>query len=238
MNATVVIVVIDRQQQRIFVAADSKVVSLVSQIVTQTCKIGGSPNCIFAIVGNASVEGFYDGPAMARDVCNGSEELSEKAKAFVNIAHPRVFAALTYFKTKLPNIFQTMYGKDAFVAFFAGRQNGQFQLFAYTVFVSNEGDISDRLVPQDESAPVVPLFLGGRNREILKNVKAHPITDATDFLKQIRKWLQLELIADPLQIGKPMSILEIRHPTLARDPDAISSQWIERGACNDADIGK
>jgi len=175
---------------------------------------------------------------MARDACDGSEELSEKAKAFVNIAHPRVFAALEFFKSKLPAIFQSQYGIDAFVAFFAGRQNGQFQLFAYTVHVSNDGDISDRLVPQDESEPVVPLFLGGRNREILKNLKAHPITDKTDHLQQIRQWLQLELIADPLQIGKPVSILEIRHPTLARDPDAISSQWIERGACNDADIGK
>jgi len=241
---TLVVGVIDDNHHRVLIAADSKVVwneGTSRSFITHRCKIGGRANCLFLTAGFAQLERVFDSMAMAKQACGTpSASLKDKVKIFYTTLNPGIAAGLHYIETTAPEAYRKEYvGKEVFNTLFVGMQNKQLQFYVYSIQLGEDGNTaSPRLVWANANQSEVPMYLAGTNAEVIEYRRRHPVSKTTDFVKEIKKWFAVEIAAHPELVGPPISLLEIRHDESAGSPDAITSRWLERGACSDADIGR
>jgi hypothetical protein len=241
-SATTLIVIIDKPNNTIILAADSKETpagpAVPSEQRPPVCKIAVGPNCGFGLAGR--VRGAfvkYDLPETASEACESDLSISQIAETFASNARGPLEKEFSLLKKYSPAEFaQLIKEKGDFAgAVFAGMEDGQVNAFARGFRISETGSLE----PDDRDTTQLPdaQITMGQSEKISDYHTAHPkwyqeaISDG-GLAKLAEYMIGLEIAERPDMVGPPISILELNHSALLVNPNGVIAHWIKPGVCN------
>ena len=225
-EATSVVALIDKANHRVVIAADCRVNrELVSH---SECKIIEEPGCTVAIAGlyreNAtafSLRRFVDA------ACQYPGDLREKAEAFLRLSRISYEAAVRHIRETDPREFNRTIENRPTEVIFAGFLKGHVRLFVRGFVADPQGKISsERYESSDTPNSSIGYFVG-LNGHIRERVKPFSQWERLGYAEAARRFVEMEISANPDLAGPPISELEI--------DDHGTVHWISRGACDARD---
>ena len=223
LEATSVVALIDRSNERIVVAADCRVNR--DSGAVQGCKIIEEPGCVVAIAGLFAepTAGFHL-QQLVHDACQHPGDLRAKAEAFVRISREPFEKAMRTMREREPASFAQSIANKATEALFAGIHGGHIALIVRGLVADSTGKIS--VERHESTAPTyarIGYFLG-LNGHIRAYVKAHPNWVSEGYVRQARRFVEMEIETHPDLVGPPISELEI--------DEGGQVHWLDKGACS------
>jgi hypothetical protein len=222
-TATSVVALIDNTNHRVVIAADCRVNR---QLVSfSECKIIAEPGCTVAIAGlyreNATA---FDLRRFVDAACQYHGDLRERAEAFLRLSKKSYEAAVRHIRETDPSEFRrTMENKPTEVIF-AGLLKGHITLFVRGFVADPQGKITtERYESSDTPNSSIGYFVG-LNGRIRERVKPFSQWERLGYTEAARRFVEMEISANPDLVGLPISELEI-------DVHGIV-HWISRGACD------
>jgi hypothetical protein len=221
-TATTVVALIDNANHRMVMATDCRVNQPASSI--SECKIIEEPGCTVAIAGlyreNASA---FDLRKLVNTACRYPGDLREKAEAFLRISKKAYAAAVRHVREVDPNDYRRTIENTPTEVIFAGLLRGRLTLLVRG-FVS---DPNGRVTTERYESSDVPNssigYIAGLNHQIREQLKPHSQWGQLGYAEVARRFVQIEIDANPDLAGPPISELEI--------DDRGTVHWISRGAC-------
>jgi hypothetical protein len=210
--ATTVVALIDRHHHRVVIAADSLLVYKVSGTSTQTCKIVARPACTFGMAGLFYKEyPVFHLQELAEQACGTPGDLRHKADAFLDIAKDPLISVAQYIQQNEPKFFGELTssnGGELVMVVFAGPDPGNPAIFARGYKLGSNGSIDPISLDATEDNNGAGFF-GGATAQIASYIKQHPNWQHEDKVKAARKFVQLEIAAQPEWVGPPISVVTI-----------------------------
>ncbi len=210
--ATTVVALIDRHHHRVVIAADSLLVYKVSGTSTQTCKIVARPACTFGMAGLFYKEyPVFHLQELAEQACGTPGDLRHKADAFLDIAKDPLMSVAQYIQQNEPKFFGELTssnGGELVMVVFAGPDPGNPAIFARGYKLGSNGSIDPISLDATEDNNGAGFF-GGATAQIASYIKQHPNWQHEDKVKAARKFVQLEIAAQPEWVGPPISVITI-----------------------------
>ncbi len=243
---------IDRRQQRIVIAIDGQNTDVTMMVNTDgsvrwikrkmlpRCKIIVEPNCAVGMVGLLDDRNsHFELSPFIREACHSEGTLRQKADKFLDSAHHAVERVIVDHRPELAAWLAAMHKRfkdehpDLIDAIFAGSVNGHlviiargFQVLPDGRVVGTKGEVDDTFVSWK------PSVIDGLDSQISDYVDQHrDWGDRLDFVDAAKLFVGKEIKANPDSAGPPISVVEIRHTMMSRDPDTISIQWESLGSC-------
>jgi hypothetical protein len=236
--ATSIVAIIDSQQYKIVLGADSLITTLEQrrgQAVGHYsgCKIVVMPDCVVAMAGATFSPRFtFDLHRIARKACGVSGDLHNKADAFAKQALGAIRTLSQQILKISPAIYQKNFtpGHDIVQALFAGVQDRHLSLLGRAIVADSDATIHSKTVDAATNTPT-PYALLGQNEAIIDYIGTDPEWDQDDSVVVVKKLLDMEVRARPDLVGPPISILEINQDLMS--PEQSASKWLIEGACAD-----
>jgi hypothetical protein len=221
-TATSVVALIDNTNHRVVIAADCRVNRRLASL--SECKIIEEPGCTVAIAGlyreNAtafSLRRFVD------DACQYHGDLREKAEAFLRLSRRSYEAAVRHIRETDRAEFGRMIENKPTEVIFAGLLKGHVTLFVRGFVSDPQGKITtERYESSDTPNSSIGYFVG-LNSHIRERVKPFIQWERLGYAEAARRFVEMEIEANPDLVGPPISELEI--------DDRGRVHWISRGAC-------
>jgi hypothetical protein len=221
-SVTSVITPIDNANHRVVMAADCRVNRPVSSI--SECKIIERPDCTVAIAGlyraNATA---FDLRRLVDVACGYAGDLREKAEAFVRFSRKPYEAAVRHIRETDPNDFRQTIENRPTEVIFAGLLRGHLTLLVRGFVSDPNGRISTERYESSDTPNSSIGYIAGLNRHIREQLKSHRQWERLGYTEVARRFVQMEIDANPDSAGPPISELEI--------DDRGTVHWISRGAC-------
>jgi len=222
-TATSVVALIDNTNHRVVIAADCRVNR---QLVSLSeCKIIDEPGCTVAIAG------LYQENATAFNLrrfvdaaCRYHGDLREKAEAFLRLSRRSYEAAVRHIRETDPGEFRRTIENRPTEVIFAGLLKGHLTLYVRGFVADPQGKITtERYESSDTPNSSIGYFVG-LNGHIRERVKPFSQWEHLGYAEAARRFVEMEISANPDLAGLPISELEIDgHGTV---------HWISRGACD------
>ena len=201
---TTIVAIIDAEQYRIVLGADSLVSGLEQrwgQAVEHysACKIVVTPNCVVATAGLTFSHRFtFDLHRIAREACGGSGDLRDKADAFTKQALRAVRTLSQQILKVSPAIHGKTFkpGQDIVQAVFSGVQDRRLSLLGRALFVDGDRTIASQKFDaiMNRSTPYTVL---GQNEAIIDYMRTDPDWNQDDTVNIVKKLLDMEVRARP-----------------------------------------
>jgi hypothetical protein len=222
LNATSVVALIDRANNRLVIAADCRLDR--DSGSRSGCKIINEPGCMVAIAGlYAEKSSGFELRALVHRACNGPGNLQRKAERFVEAARAPYEAAIRRIREVSALDFVRTAVNQPTEVIFAGVQGGQVALVVRGFIADSEARVTveryDNVGPENSG---LGYFLG-LNEEIRAYISSHPNWTQTGYQKAARRFVEMEIQAHPDLAGPPISEVEINN--LGRPT------WLSLGAC-------
>jgi hypothetical protein len=208
VGATSVVTLIDNVNRRIVMAADCRVNRANSSI--SQCKIIEAPGCTVAIAGVYREDTTaFDLRRLVEAACRYPGDLFQKAEAFLRFSKKPYETAVRHIRKTDPNDFsQTIENKPTEVIF-AGLLRGHLTLLVRGFVSDPNGRITaERYASSDASNSSIG-YIAGLNRHIREQLKPHSQWESLGYTEVARRFVQLEIDANPDLAGPPISELEI-----------------------------
>ena len=222
-TATSVVALIDNTNHRVVIAADCRVNR---QLVSLSeCKIIDEPGCTVAIAG------LYQENATAFNLrrfvdaaCRYHGDLREKAEAFLRLSRRSYEAAVRHIRETDTGEFRRTIENRPTEVIFAGLLKGHLTLYVRGFVADPQGKITtERYESSDTPNSSIGYFVG-LNGHIRERVKPFSQWEHLGYAEAARRFVEMEISANPDLAGLPISELEIDgHGTV---------HWISRGACD------
>lgn len=222
LGATSVVALVDRENNRLVLAADCRV-NRNSDSVSQ-CKIIEDRDCVVVIAGlyKEAATGFQL-RELVHAACQEKGDLRSKAEAFLRISRKPYEQAVRSLREGQPGDFAQTFANKPTEVVFAGTLNGHVALIVRGLVADVTGRISvERFESTAPSYSRTGFFLG-LNGHIRAYVKSHPNWENEDFTKVAYQFVEMEIAAHPNLAGPPVSELEV-------DKDG-RVHWLAQGAC-------
>ncbi len=230
--ATSIVGLIDRQHHRIVLAADSLVRHEDEKNKTKQCKIIDIPNCVFCMAGQFTKPfPHFDLQELATEACHQSGDLRHKADAFVHLAKAPTTRLVHYLHENESAHFASAVRSGDFIdVFFAGIEKRRLSLFVRGFQIRPDGALRVAAGEISDTPKSHRGLFAGFTEAIAKYVSVHKNWETTPLTA--KKFVQMEIAANPDLAGAPISILEIDQSITRLDQ--FVTRWIERGACKAA----
>jgi hypothetical protein len=222
-TATSVVALIDNTNHRVVIAADCRVNrELVS---LSECKIIEEPGCTVAIAGlyreNATA---FDLRRFVDAACRYHGDLREKAEAFLRLSRKSYEAAIRHIRETDPREFSRTIENRPTEVIFAGLLKGHVMLFVRGFVADSQGKITTERYESSDT-PNSPIgYFAGLNGRIRERVKPFSQWERLGYAEAARRFVEMEISANPDLAGLPISELEIN--------DHGTVHWISRGTCD------
>ena len=221
-SATSVVALIDRENNRLVLAADCRVNRNYDS--ASQCKIIEDRDCVVVITGlyKEAATGFRL-RQLVHAACQEKGDLRSKAEAFVRISRKPYEQAVRNIREGQPGDFaQTIANKPTEVVF-AGILNGGLALIVRGLVADPSGKVSvERFESAAPSFRRTGFFLG-LNGHIRAYIKSHPDWEKEDFTKAAYQFVEMEIAAHANLAGPPISEVEV-------DKDG-RVHWLAQGVC-------
>jgi hypothetical protein len=222
-TATSVVALIDNTNHRVVMAADCRVNR---QLVSLSeCKIIEEPGCTVAIAGlyreNATA---FDLRRFVDAACRYPGNLRQKAEAFLRLSRKSYAAAVRHIRETDPSEFGRTVENRSTEVIFAGLLKGHVTLFVRGFVADPQGKITtERYESSDTPNSSIGYFVG-LNGRIRERVKPFSQWERLGYAEAARRFVEMEISANPDLAGLPISELEIDGHGMVH--------WIARGACD------
>lgn len=222
LEATSVVALIDRVNNRLIIAADCRVNR--DSGSASKCKIMEEPGCVVAIAGlyEEAATGFQL-HQLVHKACQEAGDLRKKADAFLRLSRKSYEEAVRSIREGQTGRSAHTVSNTATEVVFAGIQDGRVALFVRGLVVDSAGRISVERLESTAPAYSRTGFFLGLNGHIRAYLKAHPDWEKEDYAKLGRQFVELEIAAHPDLAGPPISEFEL-------DGDG-KTRWLATGAC-------
>ena len=236
--ATTIVAIIDSDQYKIILGADSLITSFDLQWGQaighyRGCKIVVMPDCVAATAGLTFSQRFtFDLHRIARRACTASGDLHDKADTFTEQALQAVRTLARQIRKISPAIYGKTFipGQDIVQAVFAGVQNRHLSILGRAIFANETRTIDAKEFDALTNGPT-PSAVLGQSAAIIDYISADPDWNQEDTVNIVKKFLDMEVRARPDLVGPPVSILEIGQDIMS--PEQAASKWLMAGACGD-----
>jgi hypothetical protein len=223
--STTTIVLLDRSKNRIVLAADSLI--RIGKKRGRECKIVSNSNCTFLMAGIFSKpRPNFDLKKLAQSACEQPGDLRGKADAFLDTAGRPVMELVQYLHNEEPEYYMNNVAteKDFIVVIFVGTNQGQLAAFPRGYRVDKGGAVRSFKEELTYDKPETGAgFFGGSNAHVTAYVNAHPKWRTIDYTKAAKRFVQLEIDANPNEVGQPISVATV---------DWLGNlHWVEQGVC-------
>lgn len=222
VKATSVAALLESKNRRIVIAADCRVNRMNDAL--SECKIIAEPGCTAAIAGLFREDGAaFHLRALATEACHFPGTLRDKAEAFLRAAKAPYERAVRRIRDLDPADFQKTVANKPTEVVFAGIQNDHLALYVRGLIADSNGRVTLERHEASEGTPSSIGFFAGLNLEIRKYVETHGNWAREEYLSIARKFVEMEIHANPDLAGPPISEIEI--------DDRGAVHWISGGAC-------
>jgi hypothetical protein len=189
------------------------------------CKIIEEPGCTVAIAGlyqeNTTA---FNLRRLVDAACQYHGDLREKAEAFLRLSRKPYEAAVRHIRETDPSEFSRTIENRSTEVIFAGVLKGQVTLFVRGFVSDPQGKITtERYESSDTPNSSIGYFVG-LNRHIREYVKPFSQWERLGYAEAARRFVEMEISANPDLAGPPISEVEI--------DDHGTVHWISRGACD------
>jgi hypothetical protein len=221
--ATSVVALIDGTSHRVVMAADCRV-RLQSGSVPE-CKIIEEPGCTVAIAGlyRESATAF-DLRKLVAGACRYPGDLREKAEAFLRLSGKAYETAVRHIRETDPSEFNRTIENKPTEVIFAGLRKGHLALFVRGFVSDPQGKITTERYESSDTPNSSIGYFAGLNGRIRERVKPFSQWERLGYAEAARRFVEMEISANPDLAGLPISELEIDDHGMVR--------WISRGACD------
>ena len=210
--STTLIAMLDRKNNRIILAADSYSIHSARKS-TRECKIRVVENehCAFGVSGVAEVQApdqglisIYD---MATIACKSPGDLRHKADTFMEIARNKVAIMASLIRTNEPARFAKLLKQPQGIVtvLFAGINQGQLDILLRGFRVQPDGHLPE----VSESIGGDALLIAGIGKEISSYTRSHPTWSEAGYVTAARKFVQIEIKAEPRMVKPPVTVVEM-----------------------------
>jgi hypothetical protein len=225
-HSTTLIAMLDRNNNRIILAADSCSIHAARK-PTRECKIRvvKSEHCAFGVSGVAEVQapdqGIISIYEMATIACKSPGDLGRKADTFAKIARNKVATMALLIRVNEPARFSEMLKQPQGIVsvLFSGINHGHLDILLRGFRVQPNGQIAEI----SESIGGDALLIAGFGKEIGSYTRSHPTWSEVGYVNAARKFMQIEIEAQPEMVKPPTVILEMN--------GLGETRWIDGGAC-------
>jgi hypothetical protein len=222
-SGTSVVALIDKTNHRTVIAADCRVNQRSASI--SECKIIEEPGCTVAIAGLYLEDTTaFNLRRLVAAACRHPGDLREKAEAFLRFSKRLYEAAVRHIReTDLNDYKQTIENKPTEVIF-AGLLAGHLALLVRGFVSGPDGKITTERYESSDTPDSSIGYIAGLNRRIREEVKSHSQWERSGYTEAARRFVEIEINANPDLAGPPISELEV---------DNLGTvHWISRGACD------
>jgi hypothetical protein len=206
------IAIIARDNQ-IAVAADSKIKVGRNLDSSSDCKIKQSENAFFAIAGHRRAEhSEFDAFRVVREVFRMSNEARERTGKFEMLCQAALYNMVWTTYRKDRHYFDTyLRNKTILQVAFFGFQSGSPYLYVrhFKATESPSGRIAVEIKRQECTARCDMLVLLGKSSAVGQYITQTPNSLKEKPINLVRKFVELEIIAEPDIVGPPIDILLI-----------------------------
>lgn len=222
VGATSVVALIDRQNNRIVLAADCRVNRNYDSV--SQCKIIEDRDCVVVIAGlYKEVATGFQLRQLVHEACREKGDLRSRAEAFLRISRKPYEQAIRSIRHGQPADFAQTIANKPTEAIFAGTLNGQIALVVRGLVADSSGRVTvERFESTAPSYTRTGFFLG-LNGHIRAYVKSHPDWENEDFTKIAYQFVAMEIAAHPNLADPPISELEIDNERRVH--------WLAQGEC-------
>jgi hypothetical protein len=222
-NATSVVALIDNVNHRVVIAADCRVNRRLASL--SECKIIEEPGCTVAIAGlyreNATA---FNLRRLVDAACRYPGNLREKAEAFLRLSRKPYEAAVRHIRETDPSEFRRTIENRPTEVIFAGLLKGHVTLLVRGFVSDPRGRITtERYESSDRPNSSIGYFVG-LNGRIREGAKPFGQWERLGYAEAARRFVEMEISANPDLAGPPISELEI--------DERGTVHWIARGACD------
>ena len=222
-SASTAVIIVD--DDRILIGADSKLQYSLAGTGAM-CKINTEfKNCTFVVTGIAADRALgFDAERYANHACNAKATFAEIIQSFAAEAEPTLANVLLYKKLYEPKIYEIYLGRrnSPFAVAFAGFEKGKPIAVTVEFMLDEKGTLSKTFRSAPVDGNLFTLGVGDAAFQFVSDIIGKPTTIFEDRPALILKLIEIEIAADPDDVGPPISILEIREQ---------SHRWLEDGLC-------
>lgn len=221
--ATSVVALIDNTHHRVVIAADCRVNRQWGSHAE--CKIIVKPGCTVAIAGlYQEKETTFNLRRLVAAACQYPGGLREKAEAFLRLSRKSYEAAVRYIRETDPSEFSRTIENKPTEVIFAGLLKGHVTLFVRGFIADPQGKITTERYESSDTPDSSIGYFAGLNGRIRERVKPFSQWERLGYAEAARRFVEMEISANPDLAGLPISELEI--------DDHGKVHWISRGACD------
>ncbi len=224
-SATTVVALYDKRHHRIVLAADSLVEHYYAETSAQECKLIVKPDCAFAMAGFLNKpDPYFHLQDLADQACEVPGTLLNKADGFLKVAQEPVTNIAQYLHDNEPKFYKATFsrnGGEFAIVVFAGTEQGKPVAYARGFKIQSDGSI--KAVSNDIDGKKASGFFAGFNQQIAAYLKANKKWSHMDTVAAARKFVDLEIAANPDGVGPPVTILTVNR--------AGKQKWINSGMC-------
>ena len=222
VKGTSVAALLESKNRRIVIAADCRVNRMSDSL--SECKIIAEPGCTAAIAGLFREDGAaFHLRTLATEACHFPGTLHDKAEVFLRAAKTPYERAVRRIRDLDPADFRNTVANKPTEVIFAGIENGHLALYVRGLIADSTGRVTLERHEASEGTASSMGFFAGLNLEIRKYVETHGNWAREEYLSIARKFVEMEIQANPDLAGPPISEIEI--------DDRGVVHWISGGAC-------
>jgi hypothetical protein len=156
--------------------------------------------------------------------CRYHGDLREKAEAFLRLSRKSYEAAVRHIRETDPGEFSRTIENRPTEVIFAGLLKGHVTLFVRGFVSDSQGKITTERYESSDTPNSSLGYFVGLNGHIRERVKPFSQWERLGYAEAARRFVEMEISANPDLAGPPISELEI--------DDHGTVHWISRGACD------
>jgi hypothetical protein len=222
-GGTSVVALIDKTNHRAVIAADCRVNR--RSAARSECKIVETPGC------TVTMAGLYRESATAFNLrrlvdaaCRYPGDLRHKAEAFLRISRRPYEAAVRHIREIDPDDFRRTVENRATEVIFAGLVSGHLTLLVRGFVPAPDGSITTERYESSDTPESSIGYVAGLSHHVREEVQSHGQWERLGYREAARRFVEMEINANPDLAGPPISEVEI--------DDRGTVRWISKGACD------